>query len=94
MVEDDHAPAAARLRLAIFFLLVASLFLEAEGQCAAPSEWEQIIAKARQERRVVLGTDVSVAGFRQGITGSFAKQFGFDMEFRVLEGAQLVAVAA
>jgi ABC-type Fe3+ transport system substrate-binding protein len=41
-----------------------------------------------------LGTDVSVAGFRQGITGSFAKQFGFDMEFRVLEGAQLVAVAA
>jgi ABC-type Fe3+ transport system substrate-binding protein len=70
------------------------LMLESVVLCAAPGEWEGLAARARQERRVVLGTDVSVAGFRQGITNAFAKQFGFDVELRVLEGAQLTAVAA
>lgn len=73
---------------------LAVLMLESAGSCAAPGEWEGVVTRARQERRVVLGTDVSVAGFRQGITSAFAKQFGFDIELRVLEGAQLTAVAA
>ena len=79
-----------------WILLVSWIVLMLEGAvlCAAPSEWEGLAARARQERRVVLGTDVSVAGFRQGITNAFAKQFGFDIELRVLEGAQLTAVAA
>jgi iron(III) transport system substrate-binding protein len=61
--------------------------------CAAPSEWEGLVNRARQEKRVVLGTDISVGNFRQAITSSFAKQFGIDLELRVLEGAQLSAIA-
>jgi iron(III) transport system substrate-binding protein len=73
---------------------VALLALATLGLCAVPGEWEGLVTRARQEGRVVLGTDVSVAGFRQGITNAFAKQFGFDIELRVLEGAQLTALAA
>lgn len=61
---------------------------------AALSEWEALIGRARQEKRVVLGTDISIGNFRQGVVSSFAKQFGIDLEFRVLEGAQLAAVAS
>jgi iron(III) transport system substrate-binding protein len=60
---------------------------------AAPSEWEGLVNRARQEKRVVLGTDISVGNFRQAITAGFAKQFGIDLELRVLEGAQLSAIA-
>ena len=74
--------------------LWAVFFSGNSGQAAAPSEWEALVNRARQEKRVVLGTDVSVVNFRQAITGAFAKQFGFDMELRVLEGAQLVAIAS
>ncbi|HTN69783.1 MAG TPA: extracellular solute-binding protein [Methylomirabilota bacterium] len=82
-----------RLRPAVLLLAALHWFVNA-AWCAAPSEWDALLGRARQEKRVVLGTDVSIANFRQGIASSFAKQFGIDLEFRVLEGAQLVAIAA
>lgn len=84
---------ALSLRLALLLPLALRLFLNT-AWCAAPSEWDALLSRAREEKRVVLGTDVSIGNFRQGITTSFAKQFGIDLEFRVLEGAQLVAIAA
>ena len=72
----------------------AWLFLGGLAWSAAPNEWDALLRRARQEKRVVLGTDISIANFRQAVTSSFAKQFGIDVEFRVLEGAQLTAIAS
>ena len=80
-----------RLALLAPFILLG---LASVAWSAAPSEWDALVSRARQEKRVVLGTDVSVGNFRQGLTSGFAKQFGIDLELRVLEGAQLSAIAA
>jgi iron(III) transport system substrate-binding protein len=80
-----------RLALLAAFILLG---LASVAWSAAPSEWDALVSRARQEKRVVLGTDVSVGNFRQGLTSGFAKQFGIDLELRVLEGAQLSAIAA
>ena len=88
MGNDERAP------LSLLLAWVVSLLAVNFGWGAAPTEWESLVNRARQEKRVVLGTDISIGNFRQGITTSFAKQFGIELEFRVLEGAQLVAIAA
>ena len=93
MRKPRYRSRRAKLRISHLVLLTVFLFRR-EAWSAAPNEWDTLVSKARQEKRVVLGTDVSVANFRQAITSVFAKQFGFDMEFRVLEGAQLIAIAA
>jgi hypothetical protein len=93
MRKPRYRSRRAKLRISHLVLLTVFLFRR-EAWSAAPNEWDTLVSKARQEKRVVLGTDVSVANFRQAITSAFAKQFGFDMEFRVLEGAQLIAIAA
>src|SRR4029434_8300902 len=80
-----------RLVLLVPFIL---LRVASAAWSAAPSEWDSLVSRARQEKPVVLGTDISIGNFRQSITSRFAKQFGIDMEFRVLEGAQLVAIAS
>jgi len=88
MGNDERAP------LSFLLAWVVSLLAVNFAWGAAPTEWESLVNRARQEKRVVLGTDISIGNFRQGITTSFAKQFGIELEFRVLEGAQLVAIAA
>ena len=78
-----------------FVLSVAALLIFALGpraQSAAPGPWEQTLAKAKQEGKVVLGTGVGVPAFRQNAVATFAKRFGFDLEMRVLEGAELTTV--
>jgi iron(III) transport system substrate-binding protein len=55
-------------------------------------DWEKTLAKARQEGRVVLGTNLGVPGFRQAVTSLFQKRFGFGIELRVLGSAELTAV--
>jgi iron(III) transport system substrate-binding protein len=70
------------------------IFSISEAHPAAPGMWEQVLAKARQEGRVVLGSGVGIPSFRQGVTTAFAKKFGIDVEFRILEGAELTTVVA
>jgi hypothetical protein len=84
------SPTRRLILLAPFILLQ----LVSVAWSAAPSEWDSLVSRARQEKRVVLGTDISIGNFRQAITNRFAKQFGIDLELRVLEGAQLVAIAS
>jgi len=69
-------------------------FSMSQADSAAPGIWEQVLAKARQEGRVVLGSGVGIPSFRQGVTTAFAKKFGIDVEFRVLEGAELTTLVA
>src|SRR5438552_17804701 len=88
MGNNERAP------LSLLLAWVVSLLAVNFAWGAAPTEWESLVNRARQEKRVVLGTDISIGNFRQGITTSFAKQFGIELEFRVLEGAQLVAITA
>src|SRR5918992_1005182 len=75
-------------------VLVWVFFSMSEAHSAAPGMWEQVLAKARQEGRVVLGSGVGIPSFRQGVTSAFAKKFGIDVEFRVLEGAELTTLVA
>jgi ABC-type Fe3+ transport system substrate-binding protein len=72
------------------FLIVLALFTRAES--AAPGNWEQTVTRAKEEGKVVLGSGVGVPAFRQGMVTAFAKRFGFDVEMRVLEGAELTTV--
>jgi hypothetical protein len=71
----------------------ASLTCAVVANAAQPDDWEKILAKARQDGRVTLGTNLGIPEFRQGVTTAFSKKFGFPVELRVLEGAELIAVA-
>ncbi len=72
--------------------LFIALSLLTRAESATPGIWEQTLAKAKQEGKVVLGSGVGVPAFRQGTVAAFAKRFGFDVEMRVLEGAELTTV--
>jgi ABC-type Fe3+ transport system substrate-binding protein len=74
-------------------LLVASLSYAGEARQGLSDDWEKILARARQDGRVTLGTNLGTPEFRQGVTTAFAKRYGIPLELRVLEGAELVAVA-
>lgn len=78
------------LSIAIAAVFLAGMSYRAEA--ATPGPWEQTLAKARQEGKVVLGTGVGVPAFRQNAVATFAKRFSFDLEMRVLEGAELTTV--
>src|SRR5688500_8622581 len=73
-------------------ILVNMLALVTTAESATPGNWEQTVAKAKQDGKVVLGSGVGVPAFRQGMITAFAKRFGFDVEMRVLEGAELTTV--
>jgi ABC-type Fe3+ transport system substrate-binding protein len=62
------------------------------GESATPGDWEQTLVKAKQEGQVVLGSGIGIPAFRQNVVRVFAKRFGFDVEIRVLEGAELTTV--
>lgn len=92
---DNRKTIRRRLALRLFLAAACAwLFLGSAAWAAAPSEWDTLVQRARQEKKMVLGTDISIASFRQAVTSGVAKQFGIDVEFRVLEGAQLTAIAA
>jgi ABC-type Fe3+ transport system substrate-binding protein len=77
-------------------LLIVALMLEISFvprvEAKWQEEWEKILVKAREEGRVVLGTNLGVPGFRQAITAMFQKRFGFPLELRVLGSSELTAV--
>jgi iron(III) transport system substrate-binding protein len=80
-----------RAILLIWTALATSAFC-VPAEPATPEAWEQTLAKAKQEGKVVLGTGVGVPAFRQNAIASFVKRFGFDLDVRVLEGAELTTV--
>jgi iron(III) transport system substrate-binding protein len=77
----------------LLIVIVWSVFLLFNtGESATPGDWEQTLVKAKQEGQVVLGSGVGIPAFRQNVVSVFAKRFGFDVEIRVLEGAELTTV--
>jgi iron(III) transport system substrate-binding protein len=82
-----------RRRITLFVAILWSVFwLFSRGESATPGNWEQTLIKAKQESKVVLGSGVGIPAFRQNLVSVFAKRFGFDVEIRVLEGAELTTV--
>ncbi len=79
--------------LMIVSALVLEVGLRPVAHSASSGNWTQVVADARKEGRVVLGTSVGIPAFRQGVTKAFAKTFGFDVELRVLDGSELATVA-
>ncbi|HTN71804.1 MAG TPA: extracellular solute-binding protein [Methylomirabilota bacterium] len=74
-------------------LLFATVTYAGEAKQSQADDWEKILARARQDGKVTLGTNLGIPEFRQGVTTAFSKRFGFTVELRVLEGAELIAVA-
>ena len=69
-----------------FVLVVFAAFSYAgEARQSQPDDWEKILAKARQDGRVTLGTNLGIPEFRQGVTTAFSKKFGFPVELRSVE---------
>jgi iron(III) transport system substrate-binding protein len=82
--------ALVTLVLAVF---VTAISYAGEAKQAQVDDWEKILARARQDGKVTLGTNLGIPEFRQGVTTAFSKRFGLTVELRVLEGAELIAVA-
>ena len=78
----------------VWLLVCAPLLYAGEARQLFSEDWDKILAKARQTGRVTLGTNLGVPEFRQGVTAAFSKRYGINLELRVLEGAELVTVAA
>lgn len=76
-----------------WILLFVPLLHAGEARQPPSDDWDNILARARQNGRVTLGTNLGVPEFRQGVTSAFSKRYGISVELRVLEGAELVAVA-
>lgn len=74
-------------------ILLAPLSYAGDARQAQSEEWDKTLARARQEGRVTLGSNLGTPEFRQGITSAFTKRYGITLELRVLEGAELVTVA-
>ena len=81
------------LFVAASILLSAALSYAGEARQTQADDWDKILARARQDGRVTLGSNLGTPEFRQGVTAAFAKRYGVTLEIRVLEGAELVAVA-
>jgi ABC-type Fe3+ transport system substrate-binding protein len=81
------------LFVAASILLSAALSYAGEARQTQADDWDKILARARQDGRVTLGSNLGTPEFRQGVTTAFAKRYGVTLEIRVLEGAELVAVA-
>ena len=81
------------LLVAASILLSAALSYAGEARQTQADDWDKILARARQDGRVTLGSNLGTPEFRQGVTTAFAKRYGVTLEIRVLEGAELVAVA-
>src|SRR6266576_2606988 len=81
------------LLVAASVLLSAALSYAGEARQNEADEWDKVLARARKDGRVTLGSNLGTPEFRQGVTTAFAKRYGVTLEIRVLEGAELVAVA-
>ena len=60
-------------------LLIASLSYAGEARQGQSDDWEKILARARQDGRVTLGTNLGTPEFRQGVTTAFAKRYGIPL---------------
>lgn len=76
-----------------WILFFVPLLYAGEARQSPSDDWDKILARARQNGRVTLGTNLGVPEFRQGVTSAFSKRYGISVELRVLEGAELVTVA-
>lgn len=56
--------------------------------------WNQVVKKARQEGKVVLGTNLGLPKFRQDVSKAFKKRYGITVEIRSMKSGALTAVAA
>ena len=90
---------SAQTAIVEFLLVAASVLLSAalsyagESRQTQADNWDRVLTRARQDGRVTLGSNVGTPEFRQGVTTAFEKRYGVTVEIRVLEGAELVAVA-
>jgi ABC-type Fe3+ transport system substrate-binding protein len=92
-VKSSQTAILELLLVAASILLSAALSYAGEARQTQADDWDKVLARARQDGRVTLGSNVGTPEFRQGVTTAFAKRYGITVEIRVLEGAELVAVA-
>lgn len=74
-------------------VLASVLFGGAAATTAAEDQWNEMLAKAREEGTVVLGTNQGNPKFRQGVSKAM-EAYGVKVETRVLRGSELNAIVA
>jgi ABC-type Fe3+ transport system substrate-binding protein len=82
----------AHLWLALLFVSGLSIYSPQVSYSASGDQWNEILASARKEGRVVLGSIQGGPDFRQAISNGFRKRFGIDLVLRILRSAELTTV--
>lgn len=77
----------------LFAAALGALLMAMGAAPAAGAQWDDVLAKAKKEGKVVLGTNLGMPKFRQDVTTKFRAKFGFDVEIRTMSGAKLTAAA-
>ena len=70
----------------------AGIFLLFPAAAGAQAQWNEVLAKARKEGTVVLGTSHTDPSFRQAVTRVFLDRFGIQVEVRALPSGDLVSI--
>ncbi len=73
--------------------LAAALVVLGVTAPAGAGPWDDVLAKAKEEGKVVLGTNLGMPRFRQDVTRKFKARFGINVELRSMRGSELTAVA-
>ena len=74
----------------------AALGVALMASCTASAhagQWDDVVAAAKKEGKVVLGTNLGMPKFRQDVTRKFKARYGIDVELRSMRGSELTAVA-
>jgi iron(III) transport system substrate-binding protein len=70
----------------------AGILLLLPATTGAQAQWNEVLAKARKEGTVVLGTSHTDPSFRQAVTRVFLDRFGIKVEVRALPSGDLVSI--
>ena len=72
---------------------VVGLLLTSGYPSSAADKWDDVLANAKKEGKVVLGTNLGMPKFRQNVAKAFQDKYGIEVEIRAMRGAELTAVA-
>lgn len=90
-IEESKGGAMKYARLLVNLLGLLAVFAQAAP--AAEQHWDDVLAKAKKEGKVILGTNLGMPKFRQDVSNIFKERYGIDVEIRAMRGAELSAVA-
>lgn len=81
-------------RYACLLVGLLGIFVAVSGMAAESQKWDDVLAKAKKEGKVVLGTNLGMPKLRQAIAKAVKDKYGIDVEIRSMRGSELTAIAS